>query len=185
MGSRGATAGVIAELGGRVVSPILLAEIVWQSGITRAWSGWGELSWNGQTWTGTGDLAGVSSIQESTELRANGIQLHLDGIDPAYLSIALQDAAHGNTVKIWFGLLDVAGAIVADPLLMFSGLVDQPMIEEGEATSRIVVRAESEMIDLKRPRLRRYTDEDQQSDYPGDLFFEFVSSLREREVKWK
>jgi len=185
MGSRGATAAVKAELAGRVVAPILFAEIVWQSGVTHVWSGIGDLTWTGETWAGVGEFGGISPIEETLEIRAAGIELWLDGIDAGLLALVLADSSQGDTVKVWLGFLDNAGAIVLDPLLVFSGWVDQPVIDQTAAGGRIAVKAESELIDLKRPRLRRYSDQDQQLLWPGDLFFEFVAELGEREVKWQ
>jgi hypothetical protein len=40
------------------------------------------------------------------------------------------------------------------------------------------------MIDLQRPRERRYTHEDQQIDHPGDMGFEYVSQLQELNLAW-
>ena len=45
--------------------------------------------------------------------------------------------------------------------------------------SRAVVVADG---DLERAEVRRYTDADQQAEYPGDRFFEFVPALQEAEI---
>jgi hypothetical protein len=34
------------------------------------------------------------------------------------------------------------------------------------------------------PANRRYTQEDQQRDYPGDLGFQFVNSIQESQIFW-
>ena len=38
-------------------------------------------------------------------------------------------------------------------------------------------------VDLERAEVRRYTDADQQAEYPGDRFFEFVPALQEAEIR--
>ena len=38
-------------------------------------------------------------------------------------------------------------------------------------------------MDLERAEVRRYTDADQQAEYPGDRFFEFVAALQEAEIR--
>lgn len=167
-----------------VVAPVLLVEIEWVSGTTRVWSGIGDLAWDSKTWSGIGDLGGVSPIEETSEIRATGVQLFVNGVDPSLLSLALADAAHGDSVRIWLGFLDATDQLAGVPILVFSGWIDQPIIEEGAETARIVVAAESEMIDLKRARVRRYTDQDQRDLHAGDRFFEFVDDLPERDVKW-
>ena len=37
---------------------------------------------------------------------------------------------------------------------------------------------------IERARVRRYTHEDHQIDYPGDLFFQFVGSLSDKVLTW-
>lgn len=67
---------------------------------------------------------------------------------------------------------------------LWVGRMDVMMIDEGPETSAITVTAESELADLKRPRVRRYTHEDQQQLYPGDMGFEFVSGVMDLEIGW-
>ncbi|MFZ8993149.1 MAG: hypothetical protein ACO20L_10805, partial [Candidatus Puniceispirillaceae bacterium] len=55
--------------------------------------------------------------------------------------------------------------------------------EEGE-TCTITLTAESRLIDLERPRLRRWTSEDQKSLDATDKGFEFINSLQEATIKW-
>ena len=40
------------------------------------------------------------------------------------------------------------------------------------------------MIDLQRPKSRRYTKEDQQIDFPTDLGFDFVPELQDIQIIW-
>ncbi len=51
-------------------------------------------------------------------------------------------------------------------------------------TATIVVTAESRLIDWNRPRIRRYTDGDQQERFSGDLGFQFMSDASEKEINW-
>lgn len=183
--SRDITAGMQTEVAAAALSPILLAEMDFSGGFVRVWSGLGDLSWNGYTWTGVGDLAGVSQIAESTDFKANGVQLQLSGIPSAMISVALGEKYQGRPCNIYFGAMDDSGAVVADPFLLFGGSMDTMTISESGETSTIAVSVESRAIDLKRSRERRYTHEDQQIDYPGDLGFEYVAGLQDKDVIWK
>ena len=51
------------------------------------------------------------------------------------------------------------------------------------AEPRISLTCESRLVDLERAEVRRYTDADQQAEYPGDRFFEFVPALQEAEIR--
>jgi hypothetical protein len=48
---------------------------------------------------------------------------------------------------------------------------------------RIVLTCESRLVDLERAEVRRYTDPDQQAEYPGNRFFEYVPALQDAEIK--
>jgi hypothetical protein len=57
-------------------------------------------------------------------------------------------------------------------------------IDEGPETATIAVGAESRLIDLQRPRVRRYTHESQKSRFPNDKGFEFVNDLQDKKFAW-
>jgi hypothetical protein len=175
---------VLAEIAAADVRAGVLAEIEFASGTVRAWTGVGILQWNGYDWTGVGHLGGISPIEETSEVRAAGVALSLSGIPSALVASALGDAERGRPVTVWLAFFDDDWAIVADPYQAFSGRVDVPVIDEGGETATITIQAESRLIDLERPRTRRYTDEDQQDAFPGDRGFEFVTSLQEWSGVW-
>jgi hypothetical protein len=56
---RALTDDVIAELEKSSLKPFLLFEGEFLSGMVRAWSGVGDLTWDERTWVGTGHLGGV------------------------------------------------------------------------------------------------------------------------------
>jgi hypothetical protein len=62
--------------------------------------------------------------------------------------------------------------------------MDVMTIDETGETCSITLTAENRLIDLERPRVRRYTSEDQKSLHPNDKGFDFVNSLQEAEIKW-
>jgi hypothetical protein len=54
---------------------------------------------------------------------------------------------------------------------------------EGQ-TAAIGIQCESDEIDFERNKVRRYTAEDQRSEYTGDAGFDQVTTLQELEIKW-
>ena len=165
-------------------TPIFLVEAEFSSGTIRVWTGPGDITWNSQTWTGVGDLGGISEIIEGTALRANNVVLQLSGIPQAMALKALDEVRYGKPATIWFGALDSNGAVVADPFLAFQGTIDSAELVEGAEFSTMKVNIENEAVSLQNPRERRLTDEDQQQEYPGDVGFEFVPKLQEKNVMW-
>ncbi len=164
--------------------PIFLVEAEFTSGTIRVWTGPGNISWDSKTWTGVGDLGGISEIVEGTALRANSITLQLSGIPQALALKALDEVRSGKPCTVYFGALDSSGAVVADPFLAFRGLIDTAELVEGAEFATIKVNIENELVSLQMARERRYTDEDQQQEYSGDKGFEYVPKLQEMNVLW-
>jgi hypothetical protein len=166
------------------IRPVLLLKLQFNSAASYVWSGIGTLAWNGQQWTGLGHLGTISAIEESSEIKATNVTFQLTGIDPADLRQALNEVRQGNPVQLWFGTLGDNNNVIADPLQIFAGRMDVPTIDEGTATSTISLSVENRLIDLNRSRERRYTNQDQQIDHPGDLGFQFVQLIQYWNGTW-
>ncbi len=182
--SRPVSGAFLTALTDQVVRPAIFFEGVFGPGTVRFWSGLGDVSWSGQTWTGAGTLLGLSSIDEPTDVVAAGFTVSLSGVPVDLVSAVLVDVLQGDAGRIWVGLIDVAGALIADPVLAAAGRLDQPVISEDGETCLIEVAYEGRLIDLYRPREWRYTHESQQQLYPGDRGFEYVAGLQDREIMW-
>lgn len=166
-----------------VFRPVLLVRLDWSSGVVRVWTGYGEIVLDGQTYWGVGDLGGISPIGESGDLGANGCTLTLSGVPSASISDALSNDSQGRSGKVWLASLSSSGAFEADPYLIFDGKIDVTAIDDDGTNSVISVTLEKELID-RRVQSRRSTHEDQQIDYPGDMFFEFVAGLQDKVIPW-
>lgn len=136
-----------------------------------------DVIWNGITWRGAGEMGEISAIEETTELKMNGINLAVSGVDPTNLSTALLDHSQGRDVQIWWAPLS-NGVPVADPVGPWKYRMDTPKISLGQL-ARVIYSAESRMADWSNPRELRYTDQDQQALFAGDKFFEFVPDMQE------
>lgn len=167
------------------VQPIMLFYADFASGAVRVWSGYGDLSWDSQTWLGVGDFGEVSVVEETEDLRANGVTFTLNGIDSSLISVALTDTYQGRDCALYLGALDLTtGTLITDPYQIFSGRMDVISIDESEETATINLSAESLLIDLNRPRERRYTYEDQIDLYAGDEGLEFVAGIQNKPIPW-
>ena len=173
--ARDLTSGMEIAVQAEHVRVAVLVDAVFGSGTVHVWSGLGDLEWNGDAYQGTGELGSISSITETSDLRAEGIVITLGGLDPDLISIGLQEVAIANEVMVWLAQLDAAGAVIADPYLAWQGYMDVPVITEGAETASISITCES-IGAMRGPRNRLYTDADQQHDHPGDLALQFVTN---------
>jgi hypothetical protein len=167
-----------------VVRPALLVELRFLAATVRVWSGVGPLTWDGQTWLGTGTLGRVSSVEETLELKAAGASFQLSGVPSDLLTHVLGEPIQRRLVLMWLAFFDENWTVVPDPVLLFRGKMDTVEIADGGPTATVTLFAESALRDLERARVRRYTDQDQQAEYPGDLGFAFVTALQETNLLW-
>lgn len=170
------TAGFIAETTAEVYRPFALVQMETNSTTVRMHSGIGPLSWNSQTWTGTGDLGMIGIVSAGTELAASQVELTLSGLNSTNKAELIDELTRGGDVYIYYGFYDSSGAVVADPWLGFFGNIDTVDITETiESTSVSVMVLDGVGARLRRTQRRR-TDADQQDIFSGDEIYEFVAS---------
>lgn len=166
-----------------VVRPVLLVRLDFASGVVCATSAPFDISHQGESYAGVGNLGSISAVPEGAELQGYAVQLSLSGIPAGLVSLALLDAYQGRDAQVWLGLLDAAHQLAGAPLLVFRGRMDTMDLELGESAT-ITLTVQSRLADWERPRLRRYTHEDQQSVYPDDLGLEYVAQMAEKTIYW-
>ena len=180
----GVTPEFLEALSAQLLRPALFVEAYFTSGPVRVWNGLGTIAWNGFDWTGIGTLGSVSAIEEGATVEARGISLTMSGIDPALLTLVLGEFRQGLPVSVWLGLFRADGTLIPDPVLSFAGRTDQPTTEVSGETATLTITCENRLIDMHASVERRYTNEDQQLDYPGDRGFEFVASIQSLQINW-
>tara|TARA_S200002703_G_scaffold154916_1_gene158425 strand:- start:4932 stop:5495 length:564 start_codon:yes stop_codon:yes gene_type:complete len=167
-----------------VVRPFYLLDLEFDSGDLYLWTGLGDLTVDGNTYTGVGTILGIQPIEESSELSANGASFTLSGVQQALLALARDEDYQGRPVTLKLGAFDDNGDVISDPVIIFSGFMDVMSIEDGGETGNISLSAENKLISFERASIRRYTDKDQQLFHPGDKGFEFVTSVQEKDLLW-
>ncbi len=182
--ARTLTAGMITEVTGKSLSPIIILKAEFDSADLNLWTGIGNLVYNGDTYLGAGNFLGVSRVTESINLEANGVNFSLSGLPSSFISLALTESYQGRKITAWFACIDSSGALVSDPYLLFKGRMDVLEIMDSGETASFTIRAESILIDFRRTKVRRFTDEDQKASYPTDKGLEYVDQLQDREFIW-
>jgi len=166
-----------------VARPVFLVRLDFASGIVRAASTPFDIEWDGETYLGLGTLGAISAVQEGAELQGYAVALTLSGIPSDLVALALNDQYQGRDARVWLGLLDDQHQLVGVPLLLFRGRMDTVDMELGQ-TASITLTIQSCLADWERPRLRRYSSEDQKSEYPDDRGLEYISQMAEKTIYW-
>lgn len=212
--SRDLQADLIATLDDNVVYPFFAIELLFDDpNQLRLWTGLGELTYQGNTYTGTGSLLNITQVEETAELAVRGASITLSGVPSEVLSLALSTPYQGRICNVYFGMLfdenlateyaangfepelvldftaelyRTTGPDITDSTFsqIFSGYMDQMNIEEGPETSTVELKVENKLIDLERARVRRYSSAYQKSVYPGDKGLDFVEDLQDKEIVW-
>lgn len=119
--ARSLSANLLSGLTSRSSSPILLAELFFDSEKLRLWSGYGTISWNGVDWVGSGLLGTISQIEDTQETRAANHTIQLTGIPSDMVALALGEKFSGRRYNLYLGTID-KGTVTADAIKTFEGL---------------------------------------------------------------
>jgi len=141
------------------------------------------IDWNGHTWTGLGALLGISPMEDGATVEARGITITLSGLVPSLLADCLGEFELGLPVTVYLGLYS-DGDLIDAPITTWSGRMDQSTIEVSGEDASISINCENRLLDMNVAVDRRYTNEDQQIDHPGDLGFSFVNAIQELTIFW-
>lgn len=173
-----------AEISSPVVRPVFFVWLDFPDNSVRIWSGLGEISWNGFTWSGLGSIGSIQEIEETTEIRAAGVELKLSGIPADLFEPEMLVPLQKRQAKIWLGFMTEYWTLISVPVLLISAFMDTVEVLDGGDELTFTLRIENNLRDLQRPRVRRYTDADQQSEFPGDKGFMFVPKIQRKAFKW-
>jgi hypothetical protein len=164
--------------------PITFVKLSFDSADVNFHSGLGDITWGGDTYTGTGRIGSISGIEESAELGRTPITMTLEGLPTTLLAAFLAEQYQGRTATVYFSYLNMTTyQLVETPIILFRGLMDTPSFSQGE-TLTITLSVESRFSQWDRPQVRRYTNEDQRSRYPSDTGFQAVEQSTEKKIVW-
>lgn len=180
--ARSITSGMISAITAQQLSPFFLIEADFDSGALNLWTGIGDLSYGGKTYTGTGEILNLSATKETKNIEATGVTVTLSGLDTSIIALAMNEPYQDRPARFYLGALDSAGAVIASPLLVFEGRMDVMPIENNGETSSVSMTVENILVDLNRPNPWNYTPEDQEIYFVGDTGFDRVTGLQEKDI---
>ena len=167
--SRTLDSNITAALTEGNISPFFAFKLDFQSTSLFLYTGQGDLTLGGNTYTGVGSILNFTNVEESADIGAKSVSISLSGIPSTNLSLALSTPYQGREVTISFGirtdglflaneegdfilnqsgeLIDISTISDADATsTLFVGYIDTMDIQEGPETSTITVTLESKLL---------------------------------------
>jgi len=185
MTSRGFTTAALAQVNADANEPAHLLEVYMDAGTVYATDSYRTIIWGGNTYAADGELLDFQGITETADPQISTITVSLSGVDQSWLSHILEDQYLNRKLVIYEFFLDPSGALVADPNIIFSGLMDAPSISEDMSSNSCVVSLTAASIesDITRVPGRHTNDTEQQMYYPGDTCFRWMANLH-KQIQW-
>jgi hypothetical protein len=137
--SRDLTAAMIAAIQAGTIRPVIFYQGEFSSGTVYLWSGMNDISWNGQTWTGAGNMLGVSVAREVQGIEAVKFVVALNGESQSLLSLNLSAVRQGLPGTVWLGAISDPDAYLSLPGVTsnWASTPDSDAIDAACASGRI------------------------------------------------
>ena len=135
------------------------------------------------TYTASPFLVATPTFTEETDLTKTSLNITLSGADTTFISTVLNENIVNDTVDIFRGLLDSNNALIADPILLYSGNIDTFQISESETESNVILTVVSHWADFDKKSGRQTNNNSQQRFFNTDVGMDF-SSQTVLDLKW-
>jgi len=146
-------------------------------------SGIGTIPYDSNDYIGVGQLGTISEARESEVLGPRPITLQLSGVDPNMIAEAQEAGRFKDDITIYEGYRNDDGTLVDDPWIVWKGWFEYAAISVG-GEGVVSITAQHDLAILNEKDGGRFTDEDQQQRFSGDLGFEFITDMATVKLNW-
>lgn len=181
--SRGMTGAATLAVLGESVRRTVACALEFDSATVRLCGAPYSIVLGGEEFLGVGQLGSIGATEEGADLAAYSMTLALAGIPRDSVAAALTEPYQNRRATVWDVPLDDNWQPIADPVVIFRGRMDQMKIQLG-AHATVQITLQNRLADWERPRIQRFSDEEQQRRYPTDLGLSFAASMETREITW-
>ncbi len=174
----------------KVVRPILFARFDFSTGVQRFHTEIGPRTathpiFGSEVYTGIGDFGGITAdITESISQAPQAVKFGLTGVKASFVNLALTDDYHRRDAETMFGFDDENAVLLDDPVILWSGFMDKVDINLAENRGEMTLTCESRATNLKDSSDLRFSDEDLQAAFPGDLGGEYIFRMQDLVLQW-
>ncbi|TNF19137.1 MAG: hypothetical protein EP318_15390 [Rhodobacteraceae bacterium] len=166
--------------------PIVLAYVDWPDAPIRVHTNRGDISWDGETWAGIGNISDIALPADRLGMAAQEAAFSLRGVGDD-LDDYLEDDPRGRVARFWFCAVTErdGSTLIGEPFLIFSGAINglkdlTEFMEIGYSRGAMVplVSGPSQRSSYS----AFHSHEDQNALYPADTAGRFLINI-EREAE--
>ena len=180
--ARSLTSAVKTELATNKLNPVTLVYLGIASG-SRYTDHYKDISYDGNTYTASSLLLGVSDVSESSEVAVDSVTVAFTGADQTIISLLLNNDYMDKEAEIYKGFLNSSQALISDPMLLFKGRIESFSIEEDATNSQVSISIASHWSDFEKQKGRKTNTNSQQLFFSGDVGFDYASQSVQ-DIKW-
>lgn len=103
-----------------------LLSLDFSAGTVRFTSGPHDVTWNGVNWSAAGSAMSFEAVTETPDPSGQRLQITLDGVSLGAISALLAQNYIGRTGVLRRAYMNSAGAIIVDPIVLFTGYMNTP-----------------------------------------------------------
>jgi len=162
---------------------VVFVSLSFPSGTVYVHNSLGTITWGGNDWLGVGGFGSIDTMEENIKLVDNPVSISLSSITPEIIDAIKTDDIYHRSADIYLGTLNEADELVGTPMNWVTGYMEYASLSVG-AENGLAISIQTRASRLRTRNNKRYTIEDHQADYPGDVFFEFLWAIKELEVSW-
>lgn len=155
--------------------PVIMIDLDFDSGSIGIWTRPFPGSFDGRTYRPLGGITGSLTSRQSLDRQTIDASAQLVGDSPELRAIAVQEEFQLRPARIRLGNID-SGGQVFEAVTLFRGRLRDIVIVDDAGDPKVTCELDSIFAEIVTSAGLRYSDQDQQSLFPGDTFFDLVDS---------
>jgi len=162
---------------------ITFVALSFPSGTVRVHSGQGTYTWGGNDWLGVGGYGSIDAMGETVDSVPNPVKISLSSITDEIIDAIRTDDVYGRDAKIYVGTINSDLELEGTPTLWVDGWMEKKDLNLG-SNNGVSITIQDDAAKLRQRSNKRYTIEEHQDEFSGDLFFEFLPFVMNAEIVW-
>jgi len=152
---------------------------------TVGWSNaYRQITYDGFTYLAAGPLGSIGTVEEAPGVKSSSVAITVSGVTETVISLLLSEPYINRPASIYAAVTDEDWSFDSTLCkLMFRGTMDNINGVMGQNPA-FTITLKSRLGDWERQRSFKYSDADQQRIYPGDLGFNFIPQLSQKQIIW-